>query len=265
MGNALNLLLSVLLVLWGYMTFWFTLSVIRKRNDIADIAWGLGFVLVTGIAYLLNSAPSLASTLMLLLVSLWGARLSMHIANRNRSKSEDYRYEKWRKEWKSLFYIRSYFQVFILQGLLLLIIAIPAVLTAGLENKIDITSWALAGVLLWATGFYFETVADLQLRKFSLKKTSPNEVLTSGLWRYSRHPNYFGEVLQWWGIWLIMLSTTLPIEIKILCLLSPLTITVLILFISGIPMLEKKFMKNPAYRKYAASTSRFLPREPKIR
>ncbi|MDQ5969490.1 MAG: hypothetical protein QG593_6, partial [Patescibacteria group bacterium] len=251
------------LIVWLYMTCWFVASLIKKRNDIADVAWGLGFIVVALYAFSKTINPTTSNKLVVILTIIWGVRLAAHILTRNRGKVEDYRYAAWRKQWKSLFYIRSYLQVFLLQGLLLIIVALPVILTAGLVNSFQITVWAVAGLLLWTIGFLTETFADLQLRKFLNAKPAKGSVLQTGLWKYSRHPNYFGEVLQWWGIWLIMLSTSLSVEIKLLGLLGPITITSLILFVSGIPLLEKKALQNPEYKKYAQKTSKFILWDPK--
>lgn len=263
MSTTYTFLVSSAVILWVYMTGWFLLSVFKKRNDIADIAWGLGFIVVGSYALFVNQTTSISNNLVVALTCIWGVRLALHILTRNRGKTEDYRYAAWRKEWKSLFYVRSYLQVFLLQGLLLFTVALPVILTAGLVNSIEIWAWTIAGILLWTTGFLTESFADLQLRQFLKTKPPKGSVLQSGLWRYSRHPNYFGEVIQWWGLWLIMLSTTLSIELKLLGLLGPLTITTLILFVSGVPMLEKKSMQNPEYKKYARVTNKFFPWNPK--
>lgn len=259
MSETITLLGSTLMVLWLYMTSWFVISIIKKRNDIADIAWGLGFIVVALYAFFANQYPSISSKLVLILTCLWGIRLALHILTRNRGKVEDYRYAAWRKEWKKLFYIRSYAQVFLFQGLLLFVVALPVILATGVTNNFSVSAWAIAGIIVWVIGFLHETIADLQLRRFLASNHTKGSVLDQGLWKYSRHPNYFGEVLQWWGVWLIMASTTLSGELKLLGLLGPITITTLILFVSGIPMLEKKSMKNPLYVKYASKTSKFIP------
>lgn len=263
MSTTYSLLVSTALLLWAYMTAWFLLSVIKRRNDIADVAWGLGFIIAGFYALSFNQSPTLSNKTVVVLTTIWGVRLAVHILTRNRGKTEDYRYAAWRNEWKSLFYVRSYLQVFLLQGLLLLAVAMPVVLTAGLVNTFDVSAWVSAGIILWASGFITESFADLQLRKFLNSKPTKGSVLQTGLWKYSRHPNYFGEVIQWWGIWLIMASTTLSMELKLLGLLGPLTITTLIIFVSGIPMLEKKSMQNPEYKKYARVTNKFFPWNPK--
>lgn len=246
-----------------YMTFWFIISILRKRNDVADIAWGLGFVAAAFAALTRNNSVSAASYLVVALTTVWGLRLAIHIFLRNRAKTEDFRYAHWRKDWGKWFVLRSYIQVYLLQGLLLIAVVSPVTLAAAQASSIRISAWTIAGVLIWAVGLYFEAVGDWQLRTFILQKHPKGTVLTSGLWKYTRHPNYFGEVTLWWGLWLVLASTNVPGITIIAGLIGPITITTLILFVSGVPLLEKKYANDPAYQKYAAKTSKFFPREPK--
>lgn len=243
-------------IITAYATLWFIISLIKKRNDIADIAWGLGYIVIT--AYLFFSFQnSLINYLLYALIILWGTRLSIHIYNRNKNKSEDYRYKKWREEWGKTFYIRSFLQVYLLQGLFLLVIISPLILAA--DKTIDsFTPLMIAGLTIWLLGFFFEAVGDYQLAKF-VKTKKKGEIMTKGLWKYTRHPNYFGEVTMWWGISIISFEALK----SPLVLISPLTITYLILFVSGIPMLEKKYRDNPEFKKYKKHTSIFFPLPPK--
>jgi steroid 5-alpha reductase family enzyme len=245
------------------MSAWFVVSILRKRNDVADIAWGLGFVVVAIIAETHNAHPGALSKLSVALTTIWGLRLATHILLRNRGKNEDYRYAKWRHDWGKFFLIRSYFQVFLLQGVLLFLVVLPVTLTAGLSTRTDLTVWAAAGILTWLFGFFFEAVGDFQLAQFSANPANKGKVMTQGLWKYTRHPNYFGEVTQWWGLWLILCASTLPASHKLLGLVGPATITTLILFVSGVPLLEKRYAHDKDYQKYAKKTSKFIPRDPK--
>lgn len=260
MSDINSLLLTCGLSILVYMTFWFVVSALRQRNDIADVAWGLGFVMVAIVASTLNNNLGSLAALSLCLVTIWGLRLAIHIFLRNLNKNEDFRYAKWRHDWGKYFLIRSYFQVFLLQGTLLFLVVLPVTLTVGIPHTTDVSAWAAAGVITWAFGFYFEAVGDWQLTKFIGNPASKGKLMTSGLWKYTRHPNYFGEVTQWWGLWLILCATSLPASYKLLGLVGPATITTLILFVSGIPLLEKKYAKNPDYQKYAAKTPKFFPR-----
>ncbi len=242
------------IVLLAYMTAWFVISLIVKRNDVADIAWGLGFVLLAWTSFFLSSSNDLRSLIVCLMVSVWGIRLATHVYLRNKGKEEDYRYNAWRKSWGKWFYIRSYLQVYFLQGVLLFIIVSPVLLiNRGRGGEIG---WIdLLGFLIWAIGFFFEVVGDAQLTKFIRDKSNKGKLMMSGLWRYTRHPNYFGEVSLWWGIWIISISTTFGLW----AFASPLMITILILRISGIPLLEKKMEEHPDFAQYKKRVSAFFP------
>lgn len=187
-----------------------------------------------------------------LIVTFWGLRLASHIYRRNISKPEDARYQVWRKTWKN-FFIRSYFQVFLLQGFLMFLIAIPVIFINRFSTGIGPVD--AIGILVWIFGFYFESTADRQLSSFLKNPENKGKLMDQGLWRYSRHPNYFGEVAQWWGIFI----TALSIKSGMLTIIGPLTITTLILFVSGIPLLEKKYAGRPGFEEYKKHTSVFIP------
>lgn len=247
--------LSVFLLIVCYQTVWFLISLILKRNDIADYAWGMGFVFVC-FYLLLFTTPTLNLKIISLLTLIWGLRLSGHIYQRLVRSEEDSRYAQWRKDWEKTFFLRSYLQVFLLQGLFMFFISLSAI-TATFTKNFS-APLVILGVIVWLKGFFFESVADNQLRQFVKNPDSKGHVLQSGLWKYSRHPNYFGEVTQWWGIFLIALSSN-----NYLSLVSPLTITFLILFVSGVPLLEKKYQGRPEYESYKKRTSVFIPWFPK--
>jgi len=244
------------LTLLGYMTLWFFISVIKKRNDVTDIAWGLGFILMAWLSFYL-SGFSFKALLINSLVTVWGLRLAWHIYNRNKNKSEDSRYLEWRKTWNN-FYLRSYLQVFLLQGMFLFLISFPVMLiNHSVSSGFGILE--IIGLLIWGIGFYFETTGDKQLKEFIGNPTNKGKLMNRGLWQYSRHPNYFGEVTQWWGIWLIALS----IPNGWLGIIGPVTITFLILFVSGVPLLEKKYAGRSDFEAYKKRTSMFIPLPPK--
>lgn len=237
----MNLLMSAILI-WIYMTSWFVISLIKKRNDIADIAWGLGFILVTIFNFIIY--PSQTLLISTVLISIWGLRLAIHIYQRNKNKKEDYRY----KQFKS----SPYLKVFITQGFFMWLISLP-VIGSGSNLK-----WFnLIGILIWLIGFYFESRADRELKVFLNNPQNKGKILQSGLWAYSRHPNYFGEVTMWWGIWLLNLSHVWW------TVLGPVTITYLILKVSGVPLLEKKYEGNKEFEHYKKRVSVFFPLPPK--
>lgn len=241
-----------------YVSAWFIIALLLKRNDVADIAWGPGIALVGIVAFLVSDEPTVRMVVLLLLGSMWGARLGIHIGSRALTKGEDARYRTWRDSWGIWFIPRSYVQVFLLQGLLMIVVGYTFVHVSVFGTG-GFGIIGLLGVAVWIIGFFFEVVGDWQLRRFIRQKENKGRIMTEGLWRYSRHPNYFGEVAQWWGIWLI----AAPVAWSVLALISPLMITFLILKVSGIPMLEKPFAKNPEFQAYKARTSAFFPLPPR--
>ncbi len=250
------LVLSLLVLV--YMTFWFLVSVVKKRNDIADVAWGLGFLLIAVVSFYRGGIAWDRGFLVTFLVALWAFRLSFHIYLRNRGKKEDYRYKKWRESWGKYFFLRSFLQVYLLQGFLMLVIASPIIVVNIYRNGSFF--WLdLLGLLVWAIGFFFETIGDWQLSRFIANPLNKGKIMQSGLWKYTRHPNYFGEVAQWWGLWIIALS----VPFGYLSIIGPLVITILILKISGIPLLEKKMEENPEFQGYKKRVSVFFPAPPK--
>ena len=238
------------------MTGWFVVSVVKRRNDIADVAWGLGFVMLAWLAFYLGGY-SARSLVVNGLVSVWGLRLAWHIFLRNRRKKEDYRYKKWEGAgWPA--YVRSFVQVFVLQGVLMLLVVSPVIYV----NLLTDSGWRLldwVGVMVWLVGFGFEVVADWQLKKFLADKGNRGKIMREGLWGYSRHPNYFGEVVMWWGLFVVALS----VPGGLVTVVGPMMITYLILFVSGIPLLEKKYEGRKDFEEYKKVTSVFIPWFPK--
>lgn len=252
------------LVLFIFFVCFFIIAQVKKNNGLADMAWGLGFVVValTGLLYTQNfSVLTLAVTA---LVLLWGFRLFFYIGIRNWSKPEDYRYVNMRKKWKTHLKIKAFFKVFMLQGILLYIISLPIQFAMQTKKAVDKPYEFVIlglGVLLWLIGFYFEAVGDAQLKTFKKNPDNKGKIMQSGLWKYTRHPNYFGEALMWWSVWIVSIST-----LEILSLfgfVGPLLITLLLLFVSGVPLLEKKYKDNPLFQEYARKTSIFFPLPPK--
>ena len=245
------------IALLGYALIWFLIAVIKKRNDVADIAWGLGFVFLAWLAFYFSSQHELG-LLVNILVTIWGVRLAVHIYRRNRGKPEDFRYHQWRMEWKN-FYTRSFLQVFLLQGFFLYLIALPVTVINVSQNR-DFSWVDFTGVLIWTIGFFIEVVADFQLSKFKSKSENKGRIITTGLWQYSRHPNYFGEAVQWWGIFLLALS----VPLGWITIISPILITILVRYVSGVPMLERKYQGRADFESYKKSTSIFFPMPPKL-
>jgi steroid 5-alpha reductase family enzyme len=255
----LSLFLITLVTIFIYMTIWYFIALVLKRNDIADIAWGLGFIVVCSVMYFFGSkGPQFL--IVFLLTLIWGLRLVIHIYFRNKGKSEDFRYKKWRSDWGKWFYVRTYLQVFLLQGFFMVLISFSAIISANSTSTDTTLSFIVyAGSLVWLIGFIFESVGDFQLTKFISNSKNKGKIMTQGLWKYTRHPNYFGEVTQWWGIFFIVLT----VSNGFWAIISPLTITFLILKVSGIPMLEAKYKANKEFEKYKKVTNAFFPWIPK--
>ncbi|MBU1292840.1 DUF1295 domain-containing protein [Patescibacteria group bacterium] len=252
-------------ILLVYMTLAFSVAVIRKDNSTADIAYGGGFLLLSLSALVVTSISSVL-LLLVLLVLIWSLRLSLRIYNRNKGKEEDFRYKKWRDEWGKWFLVRSYFQIYILQGIILYCISLPVLITAVYAPTATLSLLTYIGLALWCVGFLFEAIGDAQLDSFIKKPESKGHILQSGLWKYTRHPNYFGEALMWWGI-AVMAAGTLYVQGSVLlagvCFVSPVLITFLLLKVSGVPLLEERFKGNAEWEAYKSRTSVFIPWFPK--
>lgn len=256
--EALQLFSLPLLTIAVYVTALFAVSVAIKRNDIADIAWGPGIALAAWSGWYAAAAPREPAILLTLsLISIWALRLAWRIGRKNRNKPEDARYKRWRESWGSVFYLRSYLQVFLLQGFLMLLLASSAI--ALTSTTITNSSYMVLGTIVWIIGFFFEVVGDAQLDQFLHDNKNKGKLMRYGLWKYSRHPNYFGEITMWWGLALIALTSGAPLWLFI----SPITITLLILFVSGIPLLEEHFKEHPEWPEYKKRTSVLIPLPPK--
>jgi len=237
----------------------FLIAQFKKNNGLADMAWGLGFVVVAVSSLLVAGTYTIYQLVITALVALWGFRLFYYIGLRNWSKPEDFRYVNMRKKWGTHVHLKAYFIVFMLQMTFLLIVSLPIQLAANINKDLDLIGWIVlgVGVLLWIIGFYFEAVGDAQLKKFKQDPSNKGKIMQSGLWKYTRHPNYFGDALMWWAIFIISMSTLS--WIALFGIIGSSFITYLLLFVSGVPLLEKKYKDNEAFQAYAKKTSIFFP------
>jgi steroid 5-alpha reductase family enzyme len=256
----------------GLVTAWLVFQIasvpalLMKRNDLADAVWGPAFLISALAAAQWGTADGLASlshrsVLILVLLGVWALRLFAHVGWRILSHgTEDVRYRNWREQWGRNWVWRSYLQVFVLQAFILFVILAPVL--HSISSPDAPLSWvAWTGVAVWLLGFGFELVADEQLRRFKVRPENKGRLMTTGLWSWSRHPNYFGETLQWWGIWLLVLD--LPFGWA--TALSPVGITFLLLRVSGVPLLEATMMNRPGFEDYARNTPKFFPVPPIFR
>lgn len=252
-----NLLAVTVLMFLGWLV-----SVHRKNVTIVDSLWGMGFVLIVWLTWFQVNGFWGRQLLLAGLTTLWGLRLTAYLTWRNFGKGEDPRYATWRRASGSRFRIISLFKVFLLQALFLWVIAIAVQAGQTSGHPAHLGPLDLIGALVWLAGFTFETVGDFQLAKFKADPSNRGKVMNRGLWRYTRHPNYFGESLVWWGLFIIALSDTR----NWWTIVSPVIITLVLLKMTGIPLTEKILVeKRPGYRDYIRSTPSFFPWRPKNR
>jgi steroid 5-alpha reductase family enzyme len=246
-------ILVVMLLIWAA-------SLYLKNSSIIDIFWGLLFVLAAWVVFFTSSDGYLPRKLLVaLMVSIWGMRLAWHIFQRNHGKPEDFRYAAWRMQYGSSWWWRSFFKVFLLQGVLAWIICWPLLPAITAVNP-GYFSWLDgAGVITWLTGFIFEAGGDYQLAQFKADLANKGKVFNQGFWKYTRHPNYFGDAVQWWGWFLVSLGTG-----GWWTIFSPIMMIFLLVKVSGVAMLERTLaVEKPGYREYIEKTNAFFPRMPK--
>jgi steroid 5-alpha reductase family enzyme len=246
------------LLILALMTLLWLVSLPLKNSSIVDIFWGTGFLITAWAAFLITpDGPTARKLLICALVTIWGLRLSIHIFIRNHGKPEDFRYQKWRQESGKAWWLRSFFRVFLLQGVLMWIISAP-LLAAQLVNQ-PLLWLDYVAVAIWLIGFFFEAVGDWQLVRFKSIPANKGKILSTGVWRYTRHPNYFGDAAQWWGYYLVATAGG-----GWWTLFSPILMTLFLMRVSGVTLLEKSLKEEkPGYQEYMESTSEFIPWLPK--
>ena len=245
-------------IIFGYFTLFFLIGTALRNNGVVDVGWGIGFVVVAWLMLLLRLPASVSRVTMTLLISVWGVRLFLHILKRNAGKPEDFRYVAFRKAWGRWVIPRAFLQVYMLQGVFMYLISLPVIVSNG-SSPLSSPFWYALGIAVFVIGFAFESLGDAQLSRFLRDPANKGKLMTQGLWAYTRHPNYFGEATMWWGIFLIAIGGGAPLWVVI----SPVTITLLLLFVSGVPLLEKSMKNRPGFAEYARQTSIFFPWFPK--
>jgi len=248
---SLSLLVTVV-----YMACGWIISVIRQDASTVDVFWGLGFVLLAVVSAITGDGFVGRKAVVATLVGIWGLRLAGYIVIRNWGKGEDYRYQAFRQRWGKSYWWVSFFQVFMLQGLLMWIIALSLMAAESNRTPDHFAVLDILGASVWCVGFFFEAVGDWQLARFRADPANEGKVMRSGLWAYTRHPNYFGEATMWWGLYLIAAGTRWGFW----TIFSPVLITFMLLRVSGVALLEKaQVQAKPKYRDYMDSTSAFIP------
>jgi steroid 5-alpha reductase family enzyme len=247
-GQGLLLILGLLTTLW-------IVSLVVKDASIIDSFWGLGFVVLAWFYFLkMPDNQSFRSTVLCILTTLWGVRLALHIFIRNHGQGEDYRYQAMRAEHGKNFWWISYLRVYLLQGFLLWIIATPLLMgQISTESNLQITDYL--GIVIWIVGFLFEAIGDWQLIQFKKNPENKGKVMNTGLWKYTRHPNYFGDAFLWWGYYFFTFSVG-----GYWTIFSPILMTFLLMRVSGVALLEKKLVETkPQYVDYVKNTPAFFP------
>lgn len=241
------------------VTMWLV-SLLMADASIVDIIWGFGFVVVAATSAALGEGFADRRWILLSLVAVWGLRLSGYLAWRNLGHGEDYRYVAMRKHWGDRFWWVSLFQVFLLQGALMWVVSLPVQLAATGVEPGSFGPLAYLGVAVWTVGLLFETIGDAQLARFKRDPDNAGRVMDQGLWRYTRHPNYFGDFCVWWGLFLIAAE----VPVARWGVIGPIVMSTLLLRVSGVAMLEKTIgTRRPGYAEYIERTSAFFPRPPK--
>lgn len=245
-----------------FVTVLWLVSLLLRDSSIVDAFWGVGFVAsALSVAAAAPSALAPRSWLLGVLVLVWGLRLSHYIFWRNKGKGEDYRYRKWREEAGAAWWWRSYFKVFLLQGVVMWLVAAPVVAVVGRASQRPLNWVDALGAAVWLVGFFFEAAGDWQLARFKADRENKGKLFTGGVWRYTRHPNYFGDAAVWWGHYLIAVASGAWWTIY-----SPVLMTFLLVRVSGVSMLESAMRDSkPGYREYIESTSAFFPLPPRRR
>ena len=255
MENLGSTLIATLLATLALLSLVWLISLIKRDASIIDPFWGAGFVLVSWIAWGLNRPASGRALWLAVLVTVWGTRLSLYLLWRNWGHGEDRRYQAMRNYWRDRFWWVSLFTVFWLQATLLWIVSLCVQVGIAGEPGSTLTVWDVFGGLLWLVGFAFEAVGDWQLARFKSDPANSRRVMDRGLWRLTRHPNYFGNFCVWWGLYLIAVAGGAWWTV-----FSPLVMSLLLLKVSGVTLLEKTIEeRRPDYARYQARTNAFFP------
>lgn len=249
--------------LWAVLLLMFIVwlvSIVKRDASIVDLFWGLGFVLVAWLTYAQTEGFLVRKLLMALLTTIWGLRLLLHLLIRNWGKGEDRRYTAMRVKQGPRFWLVSLWSVFGLQGVLLWIVSLVIQVCVAAKEPARLGWLDYSGILVWLIGFLFETIGDWQLVRFKANPENRGKVMDRGLWAYTRHPNYFGETLIWWALYLI----TVAVPSGWWTIISPVVMTFLLLRVSGVTLLEETIIASrPGYDDYVKRTSAFIPRPPK--
>lgn len=260
MSEYLTVLWVTAAVVAGAMLLLWLVSLWMRDASIVDIFWGAGFALIAWTAFVVADGATARRVLLVVLTSLWGLRLAGYLAWRNLGKGEDYRYRAMRKRYGERFALVSLGTVFGLQALLMWVVSLPVQIGQVPATPARLTWLDGAGILFWVVGVVFEAGGDWQLSRFKADPANEGKVMDRGLWRFTRHPNYFGDFMVWWGLYLVALST----GVAWWTVVGPALMSFLLMRVSGVTLLEKSLRsRREGYEEYVARTSSFFPRPPR--
>lgn len=249
-----------LVIIIAMMTLLWIISIPIKNVSIVDMFWGFGFVVACSVYFLTTEGNDIRKIILLILVAIWGLRLSFYLAWRNLGKGEDFRYKKFRKDYgEHRYWWISFFQTFLLQGILMWLISVPLLGAQYFGQEMTLNILDYIGMIIWLIGFIFEAGGDYQLARFKSNLANKGKVLDKGFWHYTRHPNYFGDAAVWTGFGIICISagSYLPV-------LGSVLMIAVIIKVSGVALLEKTLkVTKPEYKDYIEKTSAFIPWFPK--
>jgi len=256
----MTLFLQAALLIWVLVTLLWIWSIIIRNVSIVDIFWGFGFVVVNAFYVFSSGELNPRKMLILALVSVWGLRLAGYLAIRNIGKGEDFRYQEFRRKYGAeRYWWFSYFQTFLLQGVLMMIVSLPLLGISMGPRSGDLNLLDYFGIFIWLIGFAFEAGGDFQLSRFKGDPNNKGKVLNTGFWKYTRHPNYFGDTAVWWAYALFSIAAGSYWQI-----IGSVVMTLLIIKVSGVALIEKTLNESkPQYREYIQKTSSFFPWFPK--
>ena len=256
----MTLFLQAALLIWILVTLLWIWSILIKNVSIVDLFWGFGFVVVNAFYVFMSGEINTRKILLLILVTIWGLRLAIYLAFRNIGKGEDFRYQEFRRKYGTeRYWWFSYFQTFLLQGVLIMIVSLPLLGISASSQSGNLNLLDYIGILVWLIGFSFEAGGDFQLSRFKRDAKNKGKVLNTGFWKYTRHPNYFGDSAVWWAYALFSIAAGSYWQI-----IGSVVMTLLIIKVSGVALLEKTLNESkPQYREYIQKTSAFFPWFPK--
>lgn len=246
-------ILIMMIILW-------IVSVAIKNVSIVDLFWGFGYVVAASVYYYYTDGHEIRKLIVMSLVAIWGLRLTIYLSWRNIGKGEDFRYQEFRKNFGAhRYWWFSFFQTFLLQGVLIWLVSAPILAAMFYGSNRPLNVFDYTAIIIWIVGFVFEVGGDYQLARFKSNPDNKGKVLSTGFWRLTRHPNYFGDAAVWWGFGLFSIAVGMYWPI-----IGSVIMTILLVKISGVALLEKSLKeKKPEYQDYIRKTSAFFPWLPK--